>query len=230
MKLTLIKMKLTTNFYILAVFFAAVIVFVFFTNSITEVNHYDRLFVRNMVFFVIGIYFFVYFGGGAKLGLEDAIPTKNPATVRIDLFFDDFKKAIAQYPAILILLTYIFTNFIILSDSNFSLLHILYDTSLIGLQFLFFVWLVVSIKNISFKNPVNLILIMVLFINFLNLLGNVLNDNIYFLLNPFGGWIYSLNFISEELWVIKIGALVVLGLFVGFLIRYSVRNSITLEV
>lgn len=146
------------------------------------------------------------------------------------MFFEDFKIAIVQYPAILILLTYIFTNFIILSDSNFSLLHILYDTSLTGLQFLFFVWLLVSIKNLAFKNPVNLILIMVLSINLLNLLGNVFNDYIYFLLNPFGGWVYGLTFISEQSWLFKIGALLVLGGFVGFLIRYSVRKSITLEV
>jgi hypothetical protein len=204
--------------------------FFYYRNEFLILKQFDLLAIRNYLFFNIGTYFFFL------------LKSKRNSSVRFPyryLFGDnlgksqyylfEFKEALFQPGMIIMVFTYATINTIMMIDFGYGLLMIFFDLLLLGFQYLFFLWLMLFLKNLFKNEGVNIIMIMCNAIVVLSFAGRAFDQNIYFLLNPFVGWINFIDILPINFVEIKLLILISLMLFVGLIIIFLTKKLILHE-
>ena len=181
-----------------------VILFLIYQSELKDFNQYNLLSIRNYSFIYIGFYFFFVLKSKSDFILSFPNHLCITQINRIELFILELKRALLQPIMIIILVTYCIFNLITLINSELKINFILFDFSLLLYQYIFFVCLMVFLKNFLKKEGVNIISIMIITIITLNIAGKTFDQNIYFLLNPFVGWLKIIDIISFDSFLLKI--------------------------
>lgn len=209
--------KFSANAIILIVCVLLAAGFVVVSGPVDEVEHRHVLAFRNYLFALIGFYYYALFKWPDNIGTT---PNKNLRTPSSP--WSDFKLALYQAPPLILVLGYSLSHLIVLYQVGMPIAYMVLDILLIGLQAIFFIYLIAVVNHLHATESANLILMMVILLNTLTVAANF---SFYMLLNPFGGWIYAVHLIGEGNTVLQYAAVVVLMLGMGMLLLGLKRSS-----
>ncbi|GEM_PF-3928498 len=204
--------------------------FVFKSQNIGVLSDFEIMSFRNYLFFFCGLYYYISFKSSFDLVSLYANNLLITPIGRLELFKIELKRAISRFPVVFLLFTYISINCVFLNSVENTLFYIVYDTVLVLLQYFYFYWLIVFVKNFFLKDSINFILIITISIGTLNSAAKTFDKNIYLLLHPFGGWIYALNFMDNQSMLLKICVLLILICGLGFFMCWATKKYIKWHV
>ncbi|MGY6559776.1 MAG: hypothetical protein ACXIT9_10915 [Nitritalea sp.] len=202
--------------------FFLIILFFFYPNGFAEMSDFDFLALKNYLFFNIGIYYFFLLKLNESTITGSSDEHLNGSASSRQIFFSQYKRSITQVPMLVILAAFAIFIGIIKIKLGVSLPEIIFELLILGFQYLFFVWLMVFIKNGFKKHGVDLIMIMCNIIGLLTIAARTFDESFWLLFNPFVGWI---NFIL--IWPFESTALKIISAFILMAVVYSITLFLT---
>jgi hypothetical protein len=209
--------KLSTNTIILIVCVLLAAGFIAVSEPVDEVEHRYVLAFRNYLIVLIGFYYYALFKWPENIGTtpnENSITPSSP--------WSDFKFALFQAPPMILVLGYSLAHLIILSQVGMPVSYMVLDILLLGLQVIFFIYLIAVVNHLHATESSNLILMMVILLNILTVAATF---SFYLLLNPFGGWVYAVHFIGDGNILLQYAAALALIVGMGMLLLGLKRSS-----
>jgi hypothetical protein len=154
---------------------------------------YYVLFFSNMIFFLIGLYMFAIVKSESSVLLSYPNNYLVFAKTRYELFLMELR-VILLNPFILSLLFSYYGLICFTLTEEFALVSAIKYFIILFAQYIFFVWTLLLVKDLTKENSTSFLLLIAISTNTLAVVGN--NMKLFYLqFNPFEGWLFIFNYL-----------------------------------